>query len=288
MTRPTLPLPERPHALYRFFGHNGQLLYLGITASLPSRLIGHRDDKPWWTDVADIKVEHYPDRPSVLAAERAAIRAERPLWNVIHNRNAERLTQKVRQRPDPSATREPVPAGCREWIFASRSGNVRIGPLWLYWEAEGDPISDNYYVEDISAEELWREWLTRLRLDEVTTNRYGPGRIPIAWFVTGSATFEAAPFQPAWQMPFGNFLDFYSWPLDANTGERLRWSALPIEAKVWRKTNVPDLSTTKGGFIPEATGWAPAPMQPYLDVVQMAWMAGLYVPDFGRARVAAG
>lgn len=278
----TTPLADRPHALYRFFDRTGDLLYIGITASIPSRLVAHRDDKPWWTHVVDIRVEHFDNRPDVLAAEKAAIKAERPKWNVQHN---QQVVQRVRRIADRSGHREPVPTGCREWVFGSRSGHVRTGPLWLYWEASGDPISDAYYVEDISPEELWREWLTRFNYEELVRGKYGCGRIPISWFVTGSGTFEAAPFQPEWQMPFGHFLTHYSWPVDAATGERLQWSALPIEHKVWRKTNLPDLCVTKGGFISEATGWEPSPMQPYLDVVQLAWMAGLYVPELPYSAV---
>lgn len=83
-----LPLNERPHALYRFYAADGELLYIGITASLPTRIGDHRSDKPWWTKVADIKVEHFGDREAVLVAEAVAIRTERPTWNVTHNRAA--------------------------------------------------------------------------------------------------------------------------------------------------------------------------------------------------------
>jgi hypothetical protein len=85
MTDPNF-LDQQPHALYRFYGAGGTLLYIGLTANLPTRLINHRDEKPWWTGVARITVEHFPDRASVVEAERRAIEAERPLYNVQHNR----------------------------------------------------------------------------------------------------------------------------------------------------------------------------------------------------------
>jgi hypothetical protein len=78
-------LESKAHALYRFFGADGALLYIGITASLPNRLARHKEDKPWWCDVADIRVEHFQSRRAVLEAERAAIVAEKPLHNVRHN-----------------------------------------------------------------------------------------------------------------------------------------------------------------------------------------------------------
>lgn len=85
------PLPtergkvDRPHALYRFWDDNNNLLYVGITVHLPNRVAQHRGEKEWWTEIATITIEHHPDRESVLEAEHAAIRTEHPVWNVIHN-----------------------------------------------------------------------------------------------------------------------------------------------------------------------------------------------------------
>lgn len=77
--------PDEPHALYRFYGAGGTLLYIGITNSIPVRLKAHDKGKPWWTGVTNITVEHYPDRRAVLEAERRAIVTERPLYNGTHN-----------------------------------------------------------------------------------------------------------------------------------------------------------------------------------------------------------
>lgn len=85
-TTSTTPGNTRPHALYRFYDAAGALLYVGITLDPVARWRQHRDDKPWWTDVAHITVDTYPDRATVLDAERAAITRERPLHNVQHNR----------------------------------------------------------------------------------------------------------------------------------------------------------------------------------------------------------
>lgn len=56
------PAHSRKHALYRFYADDGALLYVGITLNPTGRWNDHRHDKPWWTDVADIKLETYPDR----------------------------------------------------------------------------------------------------------------------------------------------------------------------------------------------------------------------------------
>lgn len=78
-------MSERLHALYRFFDASGDLLYIGITLNPGGRWKQHREDKPWWEEVGDITLETYPDRPSVLDAERKAIITEHPRYNKTHN-----------------------------------------------------------------------------------------------------------------------------------------------------------------------------------------------------------
>lgn len=78
---------DEPHWLYRIYdGPKGKrLLYVGVTNSLPRRMSQHLRDKEWFPDDGRITFEMYDDRTSVLAAEEAAIRKERPLYNVQHN-----------------------------------------------------------------------------------------------------------------------------------------------------------------------------------------------------------
>jgi hypothetical protein len=78
--------PEHPHALYRFFDAEDRLLYIGITWDIASRFPQHRDEKPWWMDIRNITIEPHADRAAALAAEKAAIIAERPVYNIVHNR----------------------------------------------------------------------------------------------------------------------------------------------------------------------------------------------------------
>ncbi len=90
------------HALYRFFGDKGRLLYIGLTLNPSSRWKAHGKDKPWWHEVRNVTIELFPNRASVEAAERTAIQAEQPLYNVVHNR---------RPISPPPAT-PPPPCGC--------------------------------------------------------------------------------------------------------------------------------------------------------------------------------
>lgn len=79
------PRPDAAEAcqLYRLYDAAGKLLYVGISLSAPSRFGQHRD-KPWHQQVATMTVETLPDRGAAVAAEIAAIKAERPLFNLAH------------------------------------------------------------------------------------------------------------------------------------------------------------------------------------------------------------
>jgi predicted GIY-YIG superfamily endonuclease len=71
-----------PHALYRFFDTDGVLLYVGITNNPSRRFTQHGVSREWWHEVDTIRMERFPDRKSVLAAEKAAIQSERPRYNI--------------------------------------------------------------------------------------------------------------------------------------------------------------------------------------------------------------
>ncbi|NIL57102.1 GIY-YIG nuclease family protein [Salinispora arenicola] len=72
--------------LYRFFAVDGTLLYIGVTGTPRARWSHHSKTKDEWRRVDTIKVEHLDSREELEAAEKAAIKAERPLWNLIHNK----------------------------------------------------------------------------------------------------------------------------------------------------------------------------------------------------------
>ncbi|TDC26882.1 DNA-binding protein [Micromonospora sp. 15K316] len=67
---------------------------------LELRFTKHSKEKPWWPQVTTIKIEHYATADAAAEAEKKAIKAERPLWNVAH-------TDKPRQ-PRPHVTARVV------------------------------------------------------------------------------------------------------------------------------------------------------------------------------------
>jgi predicted GIY-YIG superfamily endonuclease len=73
-------------ALYRLRDEAGTLLYVGITDKPSRRWFAHAADKPWWGDVANRSLEWLPSRERALEAEAHAIRTEKPLHNIRHNK----------------------------------------------------------------------------------------------------------------------------------------------------------------------------------------------------------
>ena len=75
--------------LYRMYDADGVLLYIGISKSAIARLTQHLDAQPWADEIVDTKIErHAVSRFEMEQIERAAIIAEKPKYNVIHNRQS--------------------------------------------------------------------------------------------------------------------------------------------------------------------------------------------------------
>ncbi|MBZ6290342.1 GIY-YIG nuclease family protein [Streptomyces olivaceus] len=75
-------LDDHRTALYRFFDTDGALLYVGITYDIEQRFASHSNSSPWWKDIASERIEWHETRSLALAAESAAIKAERPRYNI--------------------------------------------------------------------------------------------------------------------------------------------------------------------------------------------------------------
>lgn len=76
--------PNGRTALYRLRAADHRLLYVGISANPDLRWGQHSITKPWWSAVEHRELEWHESRALAEAAERAAIRSERPVWNVVH------------------------------------------------------------------------------------------------------------------------------------------------------------------------------------------------------------
>lgn len=73
--------------LYRFYGKNKELLYVGISNDVGYRLGSHKDTKFWWDEVDTIKLKHYKDRSVAGKIESRAIKILNPKYNIVHSKN---------------------------------------------------------------------------------------------------------------------------------------------------------------------------------------------------------
>lgn len=140
----TMPPPattgQRDCALYRFWVRHpetGQrvLGYIGETARMPFvRLMEHIQSQPWADTIVGWEVAPavYPSKQAVWVAEQAAIRAERPLYNIEHNMgNPDRIPPwvAVAQRQARQPGWVPPPKGVRVSPQVPRQRNHRAAPV---------------------------------------------------------------------------------------------------------------------------------------------------------------
>ncbi|MWA08798.1 GIY-YIG nuclease family protein [Streptomyces sp. BA2] len=79
---------NRRTSVYRLRNEQGDLLYVGISATPPQRWAKHATEKEWWPEVVDLSLEWFATRTEALAMEAFAIRTEKPRYNVTHNQDA--------------------------------------------------------------------------------------------------------------------------------------------------------------------------------------------------------
>ena len=86
--------PFENQVLYRFW-QNESILYIGISQSFLSRMDSHKGTKDWFKYVTHITLEHFPTRRAVEAAEKSAIKSEKPIFNVVHNKEARKAKSRI-------------------------------------------------------------------------------------------------------------------------------------------------------------------------------------------------
>jgi hypothetical protein len=82
---PAQTSPDGDTAMYRWFDADGVLVYVGISRHLHLRTRSHIKASDWMAFVASSTIERLTDPVEAAAAEEAAIKAERPIFNKVHN-----------------------------------------------------------------------------------------------------------------------------------------------------------------------------------------------------------
>lgn len=95
------------HAVYRMFDRAGGLLYIGITGR--SRRFGEHSDKSWFLLVATITLEWHPTQEAAYWAERRAIFAEKPLYNVAGKETPPHRRKATVKRAQPKIVVQRIP-----------------------------------------------------------------------------------------------------------------------------------------------------------------------------------
>lgn len=245
-------------SLYRFYDAAGKLLYVGITRRGWHRFDEHSASKHWWEQVCTTRVKHFATRDAARKAELAAIASERPQHNIADVPKV-RTRRRTKMIFDASPCRIGAHVDAHKsmpCVVKSRYGFTTTQPLWLYWEVNRDPIADDYYVEERSAGQLYRQWRRGAKGD----------RERIYWYVEGDGICETAqpgmydvdvvdPANDHW------FATYYYPPLEERSRAVVPLQCLPVRDKHWCSSG-----DAKGGFIQEATGWKPQPFQRWVNL----------------------
>ncbi|MGW2223814.1 hypothetical protein [Streptomyces formicae] len=109
-------------ALYRFSDAAGKLLYVGITKSFGQCWLNHSRKKPWWPQVQSHTAEWFDSRPEAEAAEKQAVIAEGPKYNVVHKPRPRRVPV-PRVIPPPQAQAD---VDADYWTVADVAAHWRI------------------------------------------------------------------------------------------------------------------------------------------------------------------
>ena len=74
-----------PTTLYRLYGEQGELLYIGISVRVEQRMYEHSQSKWWWLEVEHQVLTQCLTRREALELEELAIKGEKPKHNITHN-----------------------------------------------------------------------------------------------------------------------------------------------------------------------------------------------------------
>ena len=216
--------------LYRIYGHDQSLLYIGISGNPGRRFREHQDSQPWWDETSGAKFEHFETREQAEQAEILAIQSEFPKYNKAHNKS--QVCEISEMVPD---------FGSGLFTYRRRrDGSQIVDNLWLSPELLLEPCVDDWCPS--LGKTQFRFWVDLIR--KSYPEEYEADAVPILWLVLPAAEFP--PFQKL-EWTDDNFLSHYTQPYD-NTGF-IDWFSLEV-----RHDRRPEFA--------RQLGWKPSPFQP--------------------------
>jgi predicted GIY-YIG superfamily endonuclease len=78
----TIRRGDEPYYVYRCYGADGDLLYIGYTVNPQMRMAAHRLKSTWYGEVARCDFARYPNHVEAYMEETRAIAVEDPRHNV--------------------------------------------------------------------------------------------------------------------------------------------------------------------------------------------------------------
>lgn len=93
-------LLHKPHALYRCFDKDQNLLYIGISSSVLARLSQHSHQSHWFSGLVYVKIEKFASLCDAACAEKNAIKNEHPQFNIIYNKQKKIKIKKLSKRQE--------------------------------------------------------------------------------------------------------------------------------------------------------------------------------------------
>lgn len=144
--------------LYRHYDSRSELLYVGISLSAVARLSQHKLHAHWFTDIRRVEIERFDTPDRARAAERKAIKGEKPKHNIAH---------RIIVRPKPKK-RTHIDAADIIKAFggvtkAAKAMGVPITTLYS-WKTRGS-IPDWRYDAIMKAARNRRVKITRIQLE---------------------------------------------------------------------------------------------------------------------------
>lgn len=133
--------------LYRHFSADGELLYVGCSTRFLDRMYQHGITTEWFSDVANITLQHFESPHAALLAEEEAIKTELPKYNFAHKPGAIRKPRrKWPTNPHPQLDSLKRFSGSdRRTAFMSK---ISVARMWSIRET-GEPLS-GYEIKLIS------------------------------------------------------------------------------------------------------------------------------------------